>query len=48
MKYELHVPLRIVLLVVVAVPQLIFGIGNYQRALASVLVFVVFFLLIYR
>ena len=46
-KYELHVPLWIVLLIVAGLPQLVGYQGNYLQAFRSVLVFVVWFLVIF-
>jgi len=47
MKYELHIPLRTMLVLLIAVPQF-FGRGNYVQASASLLLFVGIFLIIFR
>jgi prepilin signal peptidase PulO-like enzyme (type II secretory pathway) len=47
MKYELHVPVRIILVIVIALPQLLWR-GNYIQAGASAAFFVAIFLIIFR
>jgi len=47
MKYELHVPLWIILLVVATLPQLVGYLGNFVQAFRGVIVFVVGFLIIF-
>ncbi|MFA7717904.1 MAG: prepilin peptidase [Candidatus Absconditabacterales bacterium] len=43
LRYELHVPLRIILILVAALPQFFGGLGNYGWALGSVALFSIFF-----
>lgn len=47
MKYELHVPLRIILLIIATLPQLVWYQGNFVQAFRGVIVFVVGFLVIF-